>query len=71
MRGRPKGQMTHRRRQVLVALTDEAANGRDVRWSEIARRCGLYSFRDAQRTARDLKMMGLIKCNLPDCFEVA
>lgn len=52
--------MTHRRQQVLAALTDAAAQGERVGWATIARRCGLYSFRDAQRIANDLKKLGAI-----------
>ena len=59
-RGRPAHEMTHRRKQVLLALADEAAHGKAIRWVIVARRCGLYSFRDAQRIARDLKNMGAI-----------
>jgi len=60
MRGRPAGRMTHRRQQVLAELIDAAAQGERVGWARLARRCGLYSFRDAQRIARDLKNMGAI-----------
>jgi hypothetical protein len=60
MRGRPAGLMTHRRKQVLEALTAEARQGERIPWARVARRCGLYSFRDAQRIARDLKNLGAI-----------
>jgi alkylated DNA nucleotide flippase Atl1 len=52
--------MTHRRKQVLEALTAEAEQGQRIPWARVARRCGLYSFRDAQRIARDLKNLGAI-----------
>lgn len=60
-RGRPKFTMTHRRRQVLEHYADMAANNEPIRWAEIARRCGLYSYNDARRIARDLEQMGAIK----------
>lgn len=59
-RGRPSGQMTHRRRQVLEAFADAAANGERVSWASLARRCGLYDYRDARRIAGELQRMGAI-----------
>ena len=59
-RGRPAHQMTHRRQQVLQVLADQAVEGRRVSWAEIARRCGLYDYRDARRIARDLNQMGTV-----------
>lgn len=59
-RGRPSGQMTTRRRQVLESLADLAAQGEKPRWAEIARRCNLHSYNDARRIARDLERMGRI-----------
>lgn len=57
-RGRPKLTMTHRRRQVLDELIENAANGQRVRLAELARRCGLYDYRDVRRIIRDLRTMG-------------
>lgn len=53
-RGRPAGRMTHRRRQVLMAIADAAAEGRRPSLASVARRCGLYDYRDARRIVRDL-----------------
>jgi hypothetical protein len=49
--------MTHRRQQVLEHLRQR---GKPPTWAEIARRCGLYDYREARRIARDLKNMGAI-----------
>lgn len=59
-RGRPKLVMTHRRRQVLEELSDRAAIGERVTMAELARRCGLYDYRDARRIIRDLRQMGSV-----------
>ena len=59
-RGRPKLRLTARRRDVLSAYADAAASGGDIRLAEIARRCGLYDYRDARRIVGDLKAMGAI-----------
>lgn len=59
-RGRPAGQMTHRRQQVLAAYADRAANGQRISWAELARRTGLHSYNDARRIINDLKAMGAI-----------
>lgn len=59
-RGRPRLTMTHRRRQVLDELTELALNGSRVTTAELARRCGLYDYRDARRIIRDLKIMGAV-----------
>lgn len=59
-RGRPKGQMTHRRRQVLAEYASAAQNGERISWAELARRTGLYSYSDARRIIRDLKNIGAI-----------
>lgn len=57
-RGRPAGQMTHRRRQVLAEITEAAANGERITMAALARRCGLCDYREAARIARDLRKMG-------------
>jgi hypothetical protein len=62
-RGRPKLVMTHRRRQVLNHLTDCALNGERVTMAELARRCGLYDYRDVRRIVRDLNRMGAVTAN--------
>ena len=59
-RGRPSGQMTHRRRQVLEEYIDAAQEGRRISWAELARRTGLHSYNDARRIIRDLERIGAI-----------
>lgn len=59
-RGRPKHQMTHRRRQVLGFLQDKAEQGERVSLGHIMRRCGFYGREDVKRVIRDLKSMGLV-----------
>lgn len=59
-RGRPPGQMTHRRRQVLEEYIDAAQEGRRISWAELARRTGLYDYREARRIVSDLKGMGAL-----------
>jgi ribosomal protein S25 len=52
--------MTHRRQQVLSEIADAVAQGESVTRSALARRCGLYSYREASRIMRDLKKMGAL-----------
>jgi ribosomal protein S25 len=59
-RGRKPNQMTHRRRQVLDEIAEAVAHGERVTSSSLARRCGLYSYREATRIVRDLKKMGAL-----------
>lgn len=57
-RGRPPGQMTHRRRQVLEAMNHAAAQGEPITLARLARRCGLYDYREARRIVADLRKLG-------------
>jgi len=59
-RGRPAGLMTHRRQQVLEEIADAVAHGESITLARLARRCGLYDYRNARRIMRDLKEMGAI-----------
>lgn len=59
-RGRPPGQMTHRRRQILAEYADAARRGEPLSLAQIARRCGLYDYREARRIVSDLKRLGAI-----------
>lgn len=61
-RGRPMGSMvmTDRRKQVLAEYARTISEGSPVRLAEIARRCGLYDYRDARRAIDDLRRMGAI-----------
>lgn len=52
--------MTHRRQQVLAEYQTAAAKGERISWAELARRTGLYSYSDARRIIRDLKIIGAI-----------
>lgn len=57
-RGRPLGQMTHRRRQVLDEMTRAANRGERITLAALARRCGLYDYRHARRILNDLREIG-------------
>lgn len=59
-RGRPSGQMTHRRRQVLEEYIDAAQDGERISLARLARRCGLYDYREARRIVADLQKIGVI-----------
>jgi len=59
-RGRPAGKLTHRRQQVLSEISDAVAQGERVTLASLARRCGLYDYRDARRVMGDLKRIGAI-----------
>ena len=59
-RGRPRGQMTHRRQQVLAEYATAAKNGERISWAELARRTGLHSYNDARRIIRDLEKIGAL-----------
>lgn len=59
-RGRPPGLMTRRRKQVLAAYVEAAAEGMVPRWTELARRCGIYDYRNAKRIVKELKQLGRI-----------
>ena len=50
--------MTHRRRQVLEAITETAKAGEQVSLARLARRCGLYDYREARRILADLRKLG-------------
>lgn len=59
-RGRPPGRMTLRRRQAYEAITEAAANGEMIKPSHLARKIGVYSYRDAKRIVGDLIKMGAL-----------
>ena len=59
-RGRPRLQMTHRRRQVLNYLRDRAADGERITLGRLVRACGLYDKSSARRIIRDLRKMGSV-----------
>ena len=60
MRGRPAGQMTHRRQQVLECYQEAAAHGVPISLSRMARETGLYDYRKARRVLGDLRRMGAL-----------
>ncbi len=72
-KGRPPLRMTYRRRQVLEEMRRSAADGEAITFSRLARRCGLYDYRDARRIVQDLRKMGKLArkggaergCSLP------
>lgn len=59
-RGRPRMAMTTRRKQVLETYADRAAHGERISLAELARRCGLYDYREARRIVGDLRQMGAL-----------
>lgn len=59
-RGRPTGQMTHRRKQILERITQEAAEGKRISLARLARECGLTDYRNARRIVRDLNRMAAL-----------
>ncbi|MBB4642357.1 putative transcriptional regulator [Rhizorhapis suberifaciens] len=59
-RGRKPGLMTHRRRQVFQEIVASMANGETVSLASLARRCGLYDYRQARRIMKDLEKMGIV-----------
>lgn len=59
-RGRPPGQMTRNRQRVFEEYVAASLRGERINLSRIARRCGLYDYRDAKRIVNDLKKMRLV-----------
>lgn len=59
MRGRPAGKMTHNRRAILRELAMASERGERVSLAELARRCGLYDYREARQTLADIRRYGL------------
>lgn len=59
-RGRPPGQMTRRRQQVLQAYSERVEQGERVSLAELARKCTLGHYRNARRVLNDLRRMGKI-----------
>lgn len=58
-RGRPTGTMTHNRRAVLHAMAEASQRGEKIGLMELARRCGLYSYKEAKRTVTAIRRYGL------------
>lgn len=59
-RGRPAGQMTFRRQQVLERYVDLVQSGERISVAQLSRECGLYDYRDARRILGDLERLELI-----------
>jgi len=59
-RGRPAGRMTARRRQAFDAITEAAANGENISLARLARKIGVYDYREARRIIGDLRVMGVV-----------
>jgi hypothetical protein len=51
---RKAGTMTTRRKQVLAELQTAAEQGQRISLARLARRCGLYDYRDARRIVGDI-----------------
>ena len=60
MKGRPLGQMTARRQQVLQFVEKRQCQNRSATLGELVRECGLYDRTAAKRILRDLMRMGII-----------
>jgi hypothetical protein len=45
---------------VLAEIADAVANGERVTLASLARRCGLYDYREARRVMADLRKMGAV-----------
>lgn len=50
--------MTHHRRAILREIAAAHARGETIRLAELARRCGLHSYRDAKRVLREIERYG-------------
>ena len=59
-RGRPAGQMTQRRQQVLAAYSEAMKRGEPIRLARLARECGLHDRQKLNRVLRDLRGMGAL-----------
>lgn len=57
-RGRPAGQMTTRRRQVLAECEEQLRSGGRIMIARLVRVCGLADRSAAYRIVRDLKRLG-------------
>jgi len=58
--GRPAGQMTPRRKQVLECIGRYRDRGVYLSLSRIARECGMSHYRNARRVVNDLKEIGAL-----------
>ena len=52
--------MTYRRQQVLEEYIGAAQEGEAISLARLARRCGLYDYREARRIISDLRKFGAI-----------
>ena len=59
-RGRPSGQMTTRRKQVLERYEQAIQAGERINLSRMARETGMFDYRKARRVVQDLRGMGAI-----------
>lgn len=59
-RGRPKLTMTKRRQQILREYENMAFHRQPVTYAEVARRCGLFDYREARRIMNDLRKMHVL-----------
>lgn len=59
-RGRPPGLLTDRRKQMLGAIIDGAAEGKPINFARLANECGLCDYREARRIVKDLRKMGAV-----------
>lgn len=60
-KNRSRGRPPRARERVLVEIRASVRDGGDIpSLASLARRCGLYDFRDARRVLRDLRRMGMV-----------
>lgn len=59
-RGRPALTMTKRRQQILREYENLAFHRQPVSYAELARRCGLFDYREARRIVNDLRKMHVL-----------
>lgn len=57
--GRPKGQMTRHRKAILHEIAAACERGEHISLAELARRTGMYDYRDARRVLQEIQRYGL------------
>lgn len=60
-RGRPTGQMTQRRRQILELYMQAVEAGEGINYARMARQTGMFDYRKARRVVSDLKRIGAVQ----------
>ena len=50
--------MTRNRQRVLAEMTEAALHGEPITLARLARRCGIYDYKEARRIVSDLRKLG-------------